>query len=107
MKKKPNLFLRTIFILFIIFLGLYIASVSGYYQDKVGDKVALTDEAIKQFEQDVLDGKIVDLNTYVVENRVDYSNKFTETGEKCSEVIEKLITEGFGGAFDVIKMLFF
>lgn len=107
MKKKPNLFLKLLFLSFIVFLGLYIASVSGYYQDKVGEKVALTDDAIKQFEQDIMEGKIVDLNTYVVDKRVDYSNKFNDTGEKCSEVVEKLITEGFGGAFDVIKMLFF
>ena len=54
MKKKKNWFLRLLTILFIIFIGLYIASISGYYEASLGNKVALTDEAIKRFEQDVI-----------------------------------------------------
>ncbi len=55
MKKKRNWFLRLLFVLFIVFLGLYIASVSGYYETQVGNKVALTEEAIRDFENDVLE----------------------------------------------------
>lgn len=107
MKKKGNWFTKLLFVSFIIFLGLYIASVSGYYETQVGNKVALTDEAIKNFEQDVLDGKVVDINTYITEEKKDYSNKFTKTGDKVGEAIEEFISNGFGGTWDAIKVLFF
>ena len=74
MKKKRNWFLRLLFVLFIVFLGLYIASVSGYYETQVGNKVALTEEAIRDFENDVLEGKNVDIKTYLQEDNKDYSN---------------------------------
>lgn len=107
MKKKKNWFLRLLSILFIVFLGLYIASISGYYEAQVSNKVALTDKAIQKFEEDVLEGKEVDINTYITNENKDYSNKFTDAGDKFSESIQKLLTQGIGGLWDAIKILFF
>lgn len=107
MKKKKNWFLRLLSILFVVFLGLYIASISGYYESQVSNKVALTDKAIEQFEQDVLEGKVVDINTYINEDTKDYSNKFTDMGDRFSESIQSLLTDGIGGIWDAIKVLFF
>ena len=107
MKKKGNWFLRLIAISFIVFLGLYIASISGYYESTVGNKVALTDKAIKEFESDVLNGKTVDINTYITKDDKDYSNTFTDLGDKFSESMGKLLTDGIGGIWDAIKVLFF
>ncbi len=107
MKKKGNVFMKMLAISFIVFLGLYIASISGYYEARVGEKVALTNDAIKQFEQDVLEGKVVDLNTYIEEDTMDYSNKFTDAGDRFGEAIEKFVTDGIDGAWDAIKVLFF
>ena len=107
MKKKGNWFLRLVFILFIVFLGLYIASVSGYYETQVGNKVALTDQAIKDFESDVLEGKVVDINTYLENDHKDYSNTFTDMGDRFSESVQKILTDGIGGVWDDLKVLFF
>ena len=107
MKKKTNWFLRLLSILFVVFLGLYIASISGYYESQVSNKVALTDKAIEQFEQDVLEGKVVDINTYINEETKDYSNKFTDMGDRFSESIQSVLTDGIGGIWDAIKVLFF
>lgn len=107
MKKKKNWFLRLLFISFLIFLGLYIASISGYYEAQVSNKVALTNEAIKNFEQDVLDGKTVDINTYIQKENKDYSNKMTDLGDKITESVQKFLTSGFGGIWDALKVLFF
>ena len=107
MKKKKNWFLRLLSILFVVFLGLYIASISGYYESQVSNKVALTDKAIEQFEQDVLEGKVVDINTYINEDTKDYSNKFTDMGDRFSESIQSVLTDGIGGIWDAIKVLFF
>lgn len=105
-KKKPNVFLKILSILFIIFLALFIASESGYYEAKLGEKVALTDDAIKQFEEDVLNGENVDINTYILKENVSYENNFTKAGDKFSEMVEGFITDGIGGALSVIKTLF-
>lgn len=107
MKKKTNWFKKFLTISFIIFMGLYISSISGFYEAKLSNKVALTDEAIKEFENDVIEGKTIDVNTYITNKNVDYSNKFTESGEKLSEAVTKILTKGFSGAWDAIKVLFF
>ena len=105
--KKKNWFLRLLFISFLIFLGLYIASISGYYEAQVSDKVALTNDAIKDFQQDVLEGKEVDINTYIKEENKDYSNKMTDLGDKFTESVHTFLTNGFGGIWDALKVLFF
>ena len=107
MPKKKNYFMRIIVILFMVFLGLYIASISGYYETKVGKKVALTEDAIKAFETDVLNGEEVDIKSYLDNDTVDYSNAFTNAGDKITESIENFLTEGFSGIWDAIKVLFF
>ena len=107
MKKKKNIFSRLIFVLFIIFLGLYIASVSGYYEKNLSRKVALTDEALKIFEQDVIDGKNVDIINYLNNDIVDYSNAFTKTADKLTSTIESFLTNGISSIWDIIKILFF
>lgn len=107
MKKKNNWFKKLLIIALIIFMGLYISSISGFYESALSNKVALTDKAIKEFEEDVINGKNVDVTTYITNKKVDYSNKFTESGEKISEAITKILTEGFSGAWDAIKVLFF
>ena len=107
MKKKKNWFLRLLLILFIVFIGLYIASISGYYEATLGNKVALTDEAIKRFEEDVIEGKMVDVENYILEERVDYSNTFTDAADKITESTQKVLSEGISGIWDAIKVLFF
>ena len=107
MKKKRNWFLRILTILFIIYIGLYIASISGYYESTLSNKVALTDEAIKRFEQDIIDGKEVDVESYIIEEKADYSNKFSDAGEKLGTSIQKILTEGISGVWEAIKVLFF
>lgn len=107
MKKKNKLFKNLLIIAFVIFMGLFIASESGFYEAKLSNKVALTDESIKRFEQDVSDGKMVDVASYVVDDYKDYSNKFTDVGEKMSDAITKVLSEGISGAWDAIKVLFF
>lgn len=106
MKKKSNWFLRILFISFIIFLGLYIASISGYYESQVANKVALTEDAIRDFEEDVLNGEVVDINSYIKKDSKDYSNSFTDLGDKFSEVIETFLSDGVKGVWDALKVLF-
>lgn len=107
MKKKNNWFKNILIILFIIFMSLFIASESGFYEAKLSNKVALTNDALKQFESDVLNGEEVDLNTYIDNEVHDYSNAFTKSGDKFSEVVIKVVTDGISGIWDTLKVLFF
>ena len=52
-KKKHNPVLTILFILFIVYISLFIAGESGYYENKVNEKIVLTNENIKKFEDDV------------------------------------------------------
>ncbi len=106
MKKKPNHFFHLLGILFIVFIGLYIASKSGYYESSLNDKVVLTDKQIAKFEEDVINGEVLDLNSYILEERKDYANKFTMAGDKFTELVEEFINNGLKGAYKVIKALF-
>ena len=87
MKKKNNWFKRILIILILLFISLYISSVSGYYEAKISDKVALTGKEIKQFEQDVMNGKEVDLNNY---NNYDYVINNTTYDDLKNEVYKIL-----------------
>ena len=107
MKKKKNHFLRIVSVLFFLFLITYIMSISGYYEAKVARKVALTDEAMREFEKDILNGENVDLKDYIENDDKDYSNKFTNVGEKVSNSLEYIISDGLSGIWDALKVLFF
>ena len=106
MKKKPNYFKIILTMLFLIFMGLFIASKSGYYEANFNNKVVLTDKQIEKFEEDVLNGDVMDVNSYILEERKDYSNKFTEAGDKITEVAESFVTDGLQNLYKLFKRLF-
>lgn len=105
--KRRNIWLNLLLILVVVFLGLYIASISGYYEAKVSSEVALTKEEMESFERDVIEGKTIDINTYISKNRNDYSNSFTNAGESFSTLVINFLTKGFKGIWDYFKVLFF
>ena len=43
-KDKPNWFFRTLTLLFLIFISLFAALESGYYESKIAKKTAMTEE---------------------------------------------------------------
>ena len=90
-------------ILISIFIFLIVASKSGYYEYELSKKNSLTDDAIKQFEQDVEDGKNIDINNYLNNTKKDYNNKFSKAGNKISNSIEKIISKGFTYIFDYLN----
>ena len=106
-KKNPSRhFFRIMGILFGIFLILYILIEGGYYETELARKSTLTNEKIKEFESDVKNGEVVDLNDYIVEENVDYSNSVTKAGNALSETVNTFVTEGLSTAADILKKLF-
>ena len=76
MKKKKNRLFKIIFWLFFLsFMLIYFSELTGYYEYKNYQKSIMTNEQIKQFEQDIKDGKEVNLDNYVVE-KVNYKRRY-------------------------------
>lgn len=69
------------------FLYSYIIEESGYYEYNLNNKKNLTEKQIKKFEQDIKDGKEIDLKKYLKKNTIDYSNNLTK---KTSNISIKL-----------------
>lgn len=106
MKKSPNLFFKLLIGSFFVFLTLYITLESGYYETKIEKSVNLTNEKIKKFEEDVKNNEVINLDSYLETKETNYSNSISRFGSKVTNTLEKIITKGLQGAFDIFKTLF-
>lgn len=103
--KKHN-FLKTLFILvFLLYLALFIAGKTGYYEKSVKDKTYLTNKKLKEFEKDISEGKNVDAKDYFPKE-VDYSNVFTKSANNISNKIGLVVNSKAKNVWDFIKTLF-
>ena len=97
-----NIIKLTILATVLIFLIMFFTSSSGYYEYELNKKTNLTNDAILKFEQDIKDGKEIDINNYVVQDNKDYSNKFSNAGISLSNKIKKIFSEGVKFIFNSI-----
>lgn len=104
-KSKTKYFWYFIIIMFIIYISLFIANESGYYENKVRKKSIITSEGIKQFEEDVKNGLNVEMKDYI-EVKQNYDNKFSDFGIKLSNITEKVMSDGIDTMVDVLGKLF-
>lgn len=86
-------------VIIVIFIVSYFVSESGYYEYTMKQRTVITNEKIKEFEQDIKDNKEIDLEDYLDNDQVDYSNKITSLVYNISDNSNKL-------ARKVIKALF-
>lgn len=105
-KKTWIVFRRILFILFIIFLINYFAVSTGYHKSQINKKTVLTEEKIKEFEEDVKNGEYVDINDYVVEDYTDTSNFISKATSKCTNFISDMLTNNAVKLFKIIGKLF-
>ncbi len=105
-KKKMHPALKILGIFFIIYIALYIAGASGYYESQIRDKTILTEEDIKNFEEEIASGEEVNLDHYLHNDPVDYSNNFSKMGDNFSSWIQKFVSEGSKIVSDIVKSLF-
>lgn len=100
-KHKINLFKGIFLILLFTFTTLYIASYNGYYEYSNNKKVTLTNEKIKEFEEDVKNGKKIDLENYIVMEK----NNKKRIGLKLSLLIEKKTNKALRETFKVLSKM--
>ncbi len=105
-KNPYRHFWRIIIILAIIYCGLLIALESGYYQTKMQQKAIFTTEQIKKFEQDVAEGKKLDLEQYLPVKTNTYQNNIAQFGLSISNNVEKFMAVGINDLFGVLGKLF-
>ena len=105
-KAKGLWILKLLGVLFVVYLSLTIAISTGYYEAKLSEKTTITDEAMKQFEEDIRNGKEVDITDYVTDIRKDYSNGTTKVGVLFSGAIEEVMSNGINKMINIFKTLF-
>ncbi len=104
-ERQNKIFKYIILTSFITFFALYISQSTGYFEYKNSQKVALTNEQIKQFEKDVDSGKNVDLTKYIEINNKNYQNNISKTGLSLSNILEKGIQKIIDKSFKVLSKL--
>ena len=105
-RKAWLVFKRILIVLFIIYLINYFSVSAGYYENELSKKTVLTDEKIKEFEQDVRNGEYVDIKDYVVDEYVDTSSVIGDIGFKLSELINDFVTDKAINGIKIIGKLF-
>ena len=97
------LFKLLFIIIFISFLTLYFSHNSGYFEYQQYKKTSFTKEQIEKFEQDIKDGKEVDITNYLDDDDINYSNKVSSLGLNLSKGIEKTIKGGLNKVVDFLN----
>ena len=105
-KKKNNIILKILGEFFLIYIALFIANLSGYYESKIRENTIVTEEGIKSFEEKIQNGESVDVTSFLNKEREDYSSKMSNLGDSLNNNIENFIVKSMGFIGDVVKSLF-
>lgn len=109
-KKKKKLFnkiMSRIFLFFLIaFTALYVSEATGYYEFEQHKKVELNRAKIKQFEEDVRNGKDINVKDYISEVDISYENGVSTIGYTLSEKIGDIVENGMEATFTFFGKLF-
>lgn len=89
-------------LIILIFICTYFIEYSGYYEYNLHNKKTLTEEQIKQFEEDVKNGKTIDLDSYLSETTIDYSNSLTRTTTQANLKLNEYLKRILTGSFDLL-----
>ncbi len=101
--KGKNIARIVIGTLFVLFLALYFTQTTGYYEFEQKKITTLTEEQIKKFEQDVKDGKQIDIENYLDTGKKNYDNKISSISLSLSQKIEDAVTSGIEYLFQAVE----
>lgn len=104
--KYSKTFWTILSIFFVIYISIFMASKSGYYEYENKNKKEFTEKKMREFEEDVKNGKNIDLKNYFKENEINYENKVTIVGNKLSSIVTNGVNKGLEGSFKVFEKLF-
>jgi len=101
-KRLNKIFKGLLIILFVIYLTIYISQKTGYYEYKNYQKALLTNDQIKSFEEDVKNGKEVNIKDYIVNTNKNYQTNLSKFGLNLSNLISSCINKGINSSFDFL-----
>lgn len=104
-KLYTKLFKFAFLVALLFFLALYFSQATGYYDFSEHKKVVLTNEQIKKFEEDVANGKNLNIEDYLSNTNKNYQNKTSKLGLKISENIGEYAKKGIETTFKVLNKL--
>jgi hypothetical protein len=87
---------------FIIFITLFFASYTGYYDYENRKNANLTKQQMKKFEEDVKNGVNLDLQTYIKKPNNGYQNFLAKTGSKTSKLVSNIISSSVNTTFNFL-----
>ena len=105
-KKSNNIVLKILGVFFLIYIALFIANLSGYYESQIRENTIVTEEGIKAFEEKIQNGESVDVTSYLNKEREDYSSKMSNLGDSLTNNLENFIVKSMGFMSDIVKSLF-
>ena len=104
MKYKKMLKL-CFFLLFFIFLCCYFIENRGYYEYQLAEQKNLTEDQIKQFEEDVRNGKDISIQNYLNNTRIDYSSSLTKKTSEVSLRLNDYLKKILKNTFKILEKL--
>lgn len=94
------------FTIFLIsFLALYVSQATGYYEYELNRQVTLTEEQIKKFEEDIKNGKELDIDAYLLKTNKNYQTNISKWGVTISNSISKYVSLAVDSFFNAIGKL--
>ncbi len=100
---KTNLARLIILILVFLFCVLYFMQASGYNEYAKNRENMLTEEQIKEYEEDIEAGKDVTIKDYLNKDKVNYDNKVSDLGLDLSELIGDIFNKGMNSFFEMLN----
>lgn len=104
-KILTKVFKKIFLVLLISFTAIYLSEAAGYSEYKQHNKKVMTEEKIKQFESDVKNGKNLNLNDYLVEDKKSYESKISKIGDYMSKEVEKHVVGGLNSMFKFLNSI--
>ena len=77
--------------------------VSGYSEYTRNKENMLTEDRIKEYENDIEVGKDVTIKDYLNKDRVNYDNKVSNLGLNLSELIGDVFDKGMNAFFEMLN----
>ena len=100
---KTNLARLIVLILVFLFFVLYFMQASGYNEYTRNRENMLTEEQIKEYEEDIETGKDVTIKDYLNKDKVNYDNKVSDLGLNLSELIGDVFNKGMNVFFKMLN----
>ena len=102
-KTKLNIIRLIVLILVFLFFVLYFMQASGYDEYTRNRENMLSEEQIREYEEDIKEGKDVTIKDYLNKDKVNYDNKVSELGLDLSYLIETDFNKGMNAFFNMLN----